>query len=106
MGVEPTQEQDLHTGLVGFTVLDRDDEAIGEVSRTSLDRECLFVETRRRLGRSKEHVVHGCVISDIDLDAQTVTLTATRERVEDAPPYSDLEPGSSEVAADYYSRPA
>jgi hypothetical protein len=103
MSTEQLQELDLHTGLVGFEVLGRGDERIGEVARTSLDRACFFVETRNLLARAKEHVVHRCAIVDVDLDAQTITVAATREQVENAPQYSDLDERCSDEAAAYYS---
>jgi len=102
VSTEQHEELELHTGLVGFEVLGHGDEPIGDVARTSLDRSCLFVESHKLLGRNKEHVIHRCAIVDVDLDAQTITVRATREQVENAPEYSDLDERCSDEAAAYY----
>jgi hypothetical protein len=102
--IESHEGLELHEGLAGFAVLGRDDEQVGEVTRTSLDRACLFVETRGRLGRKREHVIHRSAIQDVDLDAQAITVRATRGDVEEAPEYSDLDASASDAAAAYYAR--
>jgi hypothetical protein len=102
MSIESREELELHSGLVGFAVLGRGDEEIGDVTRTSLDRACLFIETRKLLGK-KEHVIHRSAIEHLDPDTQTITVSATREQVEAAPEYSDLQDGCSDTAASYYA---
>jgi hypothetical protein len=96
-------ELELDNRVVGFSVVGRDDEPIGEVMRVSLDNVCLLVAGRKGLfGRHKEHAIHSSVITDIDLDTQTITVDGTREQVEHAPEYSNLDPHSSEELASYY----
>ena len=102
MDVGQSEELELHTGFVGFEVVGREDEPIGEVARTSLDRSCFFVESRGLFGRRREHVVHRCSIVDIDYDAETITVAATRRQVEQAPEYSNLDKRCSDEAAAYY----
>jgi hypothetical protein len=97
-------EQELESGLVGFTVVGRDEEPIGEVMRVSLDSVCLLVASREGLfHRTKEHAIHRSVITDIDADTQTITVAATREKVEQAPAYSNLDPSSSEKLETHYA---
>lgn len=102
MEIGQGRELELDNALTGFTVLGRDDEPIGDVVRTSLDRACLFVRTKGRLGRKKEHVVHRVAIADVDPDAMTITIRATREQVDAAPEYHDLDAGCSEETERYY----
>jgi hypothetical protein len=95
---------ELDSGVVGYTVVSRDEEPIGEVMRVSLDGLCLLVASHKGLfGRNKEHAIHGNVITDIDPDTMTITVACTREQVEHAPEYSNLEEGSSEKLAGYYA---
>ena len=104
MEVGQSRELELDNALMGFTVIGRDEEPIGDVMRTSLDRACLFVATKHGLvGRKKEHAIHRSAIRDIDADAMTITISATREQVEDAPEYHDLDEGCSEQVESYYS---
>lgn len=99
-----TQQLELDNALVGFTVVTRDGEEIGEVSRTSLDRACLFVATKHGLvGRKKEHAIHRSAIDEIDPDAMTITIGATREQVEQAPEYHDLDESCSETLERHYA---
>jgi hypothetical protein len=104
MGVAQQQELELDFGVVGFTVVGRDEESIGEVMRVSLDSTCLLVASRKGLfGRNKEHAIHGNVITDIDPDTQTITVACTREQIEHAPEYSNLDRDSSTKLASYYT---
>jgi hypothetical protein len=97
-------ELELDAGVVGFTVVGSDDEPIGEVMRVSLDGFCLLVASHKGLfGRNKEHAIHSSVITGIDPDIQTVTVSRTREQVEHAPEYSNLDHASSERIASYYA---
>jgi hypothetical protein len=94
---------ELDSGVVGYTVVGRDEEPIGEVMRVSQDSTCLLVASHKGLfGRNKEHAIHSSVITDIDPDILTITVACTREQVEHAPEYSNLEEGSSERLASYY----
>jgi len=43
------------------------------------------------------------VITNIDPDIQTITVARTREQVEHAPEYSNLDPNSSANLASYYA---
>jgi len=104
MDAAQQHELELDTGVVGFTVVGRDEEPIGEVMRVSLDSVCLLVASHKGLfGRNKEHAIHSSVITDIDPDTMTITVARTREQVENAPEYSNLEQGSSEKLANYYA---
>jgi hypothetical protein len=104
MDVAQERELELDERLAEFNVVGRDDEPIGEVMRVSLDGACLLVATRKGLfGRGKEHAIHRRVVTDIDLDTQTITVAGTREQVERAPEYSNLDPGGSEKLASYYA---
>ncbi|MGZ4407973.1 MAG: hypothetical protein ACXVY6_04155 [Gaiellaceae bacterium] len=97
-------ELELDAGVVGFAVVGRDEEPIGEVMRVSLDGVCLLVASHKGLlGRNKEHAVHSSVITGIDPDTQTITVARTREQVEHAPAYSNLDQSSSEKLASYYA---
>jgi hypothetical protein len=104
--MDAAQQHDLEldSGVVGFTVVGRDEEPIGEVMRVSMDSVCLLVASHKGLfGRNKEHAIHSSVITDIDPDTLTITVSATREQVEHAPEYSNLEESSSEKLAGYYA---
>jgi hypothetical protein len=104
MNAAQQQELELHTGMVGFAVVGLDEEPIGEVMRVSADSACLLVASHKGLfGRNKEHAIHGSVITDIDLDTQTITVAGTREQVEHAPEYSNLDESSSQKLASYYA---
>jgi hypothetical protein len=95
---------ELDGGVVGFTVVGCDEEPIGEVMRVSLDSVCLLVASHRGLfGRNKEHAIHSSVVTDIDPDTQTITVARTRDQVEHAPEYSNLDQSSSEKLASYYA---
>jgi hypothetical protein len=97
-------ELELDGAVVGFTVVGRDEEPIGEVMRVSLDGVCLLVASHKGLlGRNKEHAIHSSVITGIDPDTQTITVARTREQVEHAPEYSNLDQSSSEKLASYYA---
>jgi hypothetical protein len=104
MNAAQQHEMELDTGVVGFTVLGSDEEPIGEVMRVSLDSICLLVASHKGLfGRNKEHAIHSNVITGIDPDTQTITVARTREQVEHAPEYSNLDQTSSEKLASYYA---
>jgi hypothetical protein len=104
MDVGQQHELELDAGVVGYTVVGRDDEPIGEVMRVSLDGACLLVASHKGLfGRNKEHAIHKNVISGIDPDTMTITVARTREQVEHAPEYSNLDESSSEKLASYYA---
>jgi hypothetical protein len=104
MDVTQQQALELDEGVVGFTVVGPDEEPVGEVMRVSMDRACLLVASHKGLfGRNKEHAIHSSVITDVDLDAQTITIARTRDQVEHAPAYSNLERDSSEKLASYYA---
>jgi hypothetical protein len=102
-----SHELEIEGGVVGFTVVGgdgREEDRIGEVMRVSMDGTCLLVASRRGLfGRNKEHAIHRSVITDVDPDVLTITVATTREHVEQAPAYSNLDPSSSEQLADYYT---
>ena len=77
--MEERQSHELNSFEVGFAVVGRDEEPIGEVMRVSLDRVCMLVGGRKRLfGRGKEHAIHSRVITRIDADTQTITVAVTR----------------------------
>jgi hypothetical protein len=104
MDVAQQHELELDSGVVGYTVVGDDDEPIGEVMRVSLDGACLLVASHKGLfGRNKEHAIHSNVIADIDPDTLTITVARSREQVEHAPEYSNLDEGSSAKLADYYA---
>lgn len=104
MDVAQADALELNEGLPEFKVVGRDEEPIGEVMRVSRDGACLLVATRKALfGRSKEHAIHRRAITDVDSDTQTITVAGTREQVEQAPPYSNLDPSDSEKLANYYA---
>jgi len=104
MDVAQQHELELDAGVVGYTVVGTDDETIGEVMRVSADSVCLLVASRKGLfGRHKEHAIHSSVITNIDPDIQTITVARTREQVEHAPEYSNLDPNSSANLASYYA---
>jgi hypothetical protein len=105
MEVGQSRDLELDNALMGFTVIGSDEEPIGEVVRTSLDRACLFVATKHGIvGRKKEHAIHRSAIQDIDVDAMTITIRATREQVEGAPEYHDLDESCSEQVESYYAQ--
>jgi hypothetical protein len=102
MNAAQQHDLELHTGMVGFAVVGLDEEPIGEVMRVSADSACLLVASHKGLfGRNKEHAIHGSVITDIDLDTQTITVAGTREQVEHAPAYSNLDRSSQKLASYY-----
>jgi hypothetical protein len=104
MDVAQQHEPELDGGVVGFTVVGNDEESIGEVMRVSLDNACLLVASHKGLfGRNKEHAIHSSVITGVDPDTQTITVARTREQVEHAPEYSNLDQRSSEKIANYYA---
>jgi hypothetical protein len=104
MSVAHQQGLELGYDVVGFTVVGRDEEPIGEVMRVSMDGTCLLVASHKGLfGRNKEHAIHRGAITDIDPDILTITVGSTREQVEQAPAYSNLDPSSSEKLATYYA---
>ena len=104
MDVGQQHEMELDAGVVGYSVVGRDEEPIGEVMRVSLDGVCLLVASHKGLlGRNKEHAIHSSVITAIDPDTETITVRGTREQVEHAPEYSNLDHGSSEKLASYYA---
>lgn len=104
MDVSRQHELELDGGVVGFTVVGRDEEPIGEVMRVSLDNVCLLVASHKGLfGRNKEHAIHSTVITEIDPDTQTITVACTHEQVEHAPEYSNLDESSTEKVASYYA---
>ena len=104
MDVGQQHELELDAGVVGYTVVGRDDEPIGEVMRVSLDGACLLVASHKGLfGRNKEHAIHTSVIAGIDPDTMTISVARTREQVEHAPEYSNLDERSSEKLASYYA---
>jgi hypothetical protein len=104
MDVGQQHELELDGAVVGYTVVGPDDESIGEVMRVSLDSVCLLVASRHGLfGRNKEHAIHSSVITNIDPDTQTITVARTREQVEHAPEYSNLDQNSSANLASYYA---
>jgi hypothetical protein len=104
MDVAQQHELELDSRVVGFTVVGCDEEPIGEVMRVSMDGVCLLVASHKGLfGRNKEHAIHGSVITDIDPDTQTIAVAPTREQVEHAPEYSNLDPNSTEKLASYYA---
>jgi hypothetical protein len=104
MDVAQRHELQLDEGLAEFNVVGREEEPIGEVKRVSLDGACLLVATRKGLfGRGKEHAIHRGMVTDIDPDTRTITVAVTREQVEQAPEYSNLDPSGSEKLAGYYA---
>lgn len=104
MSMAQEHELELDEGLAEFTVIGRDEELIGEVMRVSLDGACLLVATHKGLlGRNKEHAIHRNVVTDIDPDTRMITVAGTREQVEHAPEYSNLDQSSSEKVASYYA---
>ena len=104
MDAAQQHELELHTGMVGFAVVGLDEEPIGEVMRVGADSTCLLVASHKGLfGRNKEHAIHGSAITDVDLDTQTITVAGTREQVEHAPEYSNLDESSSQKLASYYA---
>ena len=104
MDVAPQHDLELNAGVVGFTVVGADDEPIGEVMRVSADSLCLLVASHHGLfGRNKEHAIHSSVITNIDPDTQTITVARTREQVEHAPEYSNLDQDCSAKLASYYA---
>ena len=104
MDVAQQHELQLDTGVVGYTVVGKEEEPIGEVMRVSLDHTCLLVASHKGLfGRNKEHAIHGSVITDIDPNTMTITVASSREHVEHAPEYSNLDEGSSTKLGGYYA---
>jgi len=103
MDADSREGVELYSGLCEFTVFDRNGEEVGKVARTSMDDACLLVETGGLL-RKKELAIHHSAVEDVDLDAQTITVRATRGQVEQAPEYHNLDEHSSERAERYYSQ--
>ena len=104
MDVAQQHNLELDAGVVGYTVVGTGDESVGEVMRVSADGICLLVASRKGLfGRSKEHAIHSSVITDIDPDTQTITVARSREQVEHAPEYSNLDQNSTANLASYYA---
>jgi hypothetical protein len=104
MDVAQQHDLELDAGVVGYTVVGAGDESIGEVMRVSADGFCLLVASRKGLfGRNKEHAIHSSVITEIDPDTQTITVARSREQVEHAPEYSNLDQDSSANLAGYYA---
>jgi uncharacterized protein with PIN domain len=96
--------REIDNALVGFAVVDRAGEPVGEAADTSLDRNCLIVTTGRKLvGRAKRYPVHRSAIEDVDVDAMTVTIRATRAQVEQAPGFRDLDERCAEEVERYYA---
>ena len=104
MDVAQQHDLELDAGVVGYTVVSRDGETIGEVMRVSQDSLCLLVASHKGLfGRNKEHAIHRSVITDLDPDTLTITVASSRQQVEQAPEYSNLDQGCSEKIAGYYA---
>jgi hypothetical protein len=104
MDVAQQHELELDSGVVGFTVVGGNEETIGEVMRVSSDGLCLLVASHKGLfGRNKEHAIHRNVITQIDPDTLTITIARTRDQVEHAPEYSNLDQDCSQKLADYYA---
>ncbi len=95
---------ELDSTLLGCTVIARDEEPVGEVAGISLDRNCLLVAKRNLIGRKKEHPIHRSAIDEIDVDAMTITIAATRDQVEEAPDFDDLDQRCAEDVAHYYAQ--
>jgi hypothetical protein len=98
--------QEFSGGLVGFEVVDRNGERVGTVKNVNLERTCILVEAGRSLFAHKQaHAVHIWAVREIDLDAFTILLAASKEDVDDAPELRQLD-GQSEtaVARHYYDR--
>lgn len=94
---------EFSSALAGFDVVDRNAERVGSVHHVNLGRTCILVETGRSLFRRKQrHAVHAWAVSKIDLDTFTISLTASKEEVADAPEFRELDQKCETTIARYY----
>jgi hypothetical protein len=90
--------------ISGFEVIDRNGERIGRVQNVSLGRTCILVETGRGalFRRKQRHAVHIWAARDMDVDAFTISLAATKDDVAEAPEFRDLDEECETALARYY----
>jgi uncharacterized protein with PIN domain len=94
---------EFSSAVSGFDVVDRNGERVGSVHNVNLGRTCILVDTGRSLiGRRHRHAVHAWAVKEIDLDAFTISLTASKGEVEDAPEFRELDEECETAIARYY----
>lgn len=94
---------ELSSVLIGFGVVDRHGERVGFVENVNIGRTCILVETGRSLIRRKHtHAVHAWAVREIDIDTFTISLTASKEEVVDAPEFRVLDQECETTIARYY----
>jgi hypothetical protein len=105
-GASRTSTPRLSNAVVGFEVVDRNGERVGEVGNVNLEHTCIVVHAGRSLfGRRKEsHAVHALAVREIDLDAFRIVLSASKQEVDDAPELHELDSAAEEAVARYYER--
>ncbi len=88
---------------IGFDVIDRDGARVGTVRGVTLARTCIVVESESSLlRRSHRHAVHASAVGDIDVDALTISLVATKADVESAPEFRELDEDCEAAIARHY----
>jgi hypothetical protein len=99
----PTNVEEFSSGLIGFDVIDGDGERIGTVKYINPGRTCILVETGRSLFVRKHiHAVHVSAVSEIDLDAFTISLAVSKNDVAQAPELHQLDHRSETALARHY----
>jgi hypothetical protein len=94
---------EFSSAVTGFHVVDRNGERVGSVGSVSMGRTCILVETGRSLMRRKHtHAVHALAVREIDVDSFTISLSASREDVADAPELHELDQNCETTIAHYY----
>lgn len=90
--------------MSGFDVVDRNGERIGSVREVSLGRTCILVERGggKLFGRKHTYAVHLWAVREVDLDAFTISLAATKEDVAEAPEFRELDEECETALARYY----
>jgi hypothetical protein len=105
-GERKSKMLEFSSALTGFDVVDRNDERVGSVHHASLGRTFILVDMGRSLLRRKQRqAVHAWAVREIDLDTFTISLTASKEEVADAPEFRELdEECETSIALYYYDR--
>lgn len=105
-GARESKMREFSSAMTGFDVVDRNGERVGSVHHVSLGRTCILVETGRSLMRRRQrHAVHAWAVREIDLDTFTISLTASKEEVADAPEFRELnEEWETSIGRYYYDR--
>jgi hypothetical protein len=103
MSGEHAHPAEFSSMMKGFSVVDRNGEAIGKVRDVNVGRTCVLVEEGRSLlGRKHRHALHVATVKEVDLDAFTISVAVARDDVRDAPEFHQLAAASELAIARYY----